>query len=142
MEKGEKLVGRLIGVLHRQSNVYFQSKLRPFAIGPSQCKALMFIYLNEKIIPKQIAEYYNLDKGSVTSLINGLEKNGFISKKSHPTDKRCVYLQLTNKGIEIMPKIKVVFKEWSDMLLKDMSEKEKKMLISMLGHMIDNVSNQ
>ena len=73
-----KLIGRIIGILYRQSTTYFQNEFKPFGLGHSQGKVLLFIDIHEKVLPKQIAEYYNLDKGSVTSLIKGLEKNKFV----------------------------------------------------------------
>lgn len=138
MENKNKLVGRLIGVLYRQSNIYFQNELKALGLGPSQGKALMFIHLNERVISKHIATYYSLDKGSVTSLINGLVKNKFVIKENHPLDKRSSYLTLTDKALEIMPRLQKIFENWSNSLLKDIPKKEQDQLVLLLEKMIAN----
>lgn len=136
----ENLIGKMIGVLYRQSTTYFQKEFKPFGLGDSQGKVLRYIYLNKKVLPKQIATYFNLDKGSVTSLIKGLEKNNFVIRESHPTDRRCFYLSLTAKSKKIIPELNVIFEKWSEKLASNFSEEEKKHSIMSLQKMIDNVS--
>jgi len=138
--KNAKLLGRLIGILYRQSTTYFQKEFKTFGLGHSQGKVLRFIDLNGKVLPKQIAEYYNLDKGSVTSLIKSLEKNGFLERESHPTDNRCFYLTLSSKAKEIMPELNQIFENWASKLVSGFSDEEKNLLIGSLQKMIDNVS--
>ena len=138
--KDENLIGKMIGVLYRQSTTYFQNEFKPFGLGHSQGKVLRYIYLNKKVLPKQIAIYFNLDKGSVTSLIKGLEKNGFVTRENHPTDRRCFYLSLSAKSKKIIPDLNVIFEKWSEKLASNFSEEEKKRSISSLQKMMDNVS--
>ena len=138
--KNAKLLGRLIGILYRQSTTYFQKEFKPFGLGHSQGRVLRFIDLNGKVLPKQIAEYYNLDKGSVTSLIKSLEQNGFLEREAHPTDKRRFYLALSPKSKQIMPALNQIFENWSSKLVSDFSDEEKNFLIGSLEKMIDNVS--
>ena len=139
--KDENLIGKMIGVLYRQSTIYFQNEFKPFGLGHSQGKVLRYIYLNKKVLPKQIATYFELDKGSVTSLIKGLESNNFVIRESHPTDKRCFYLSLSAKSKRIIPDLNVIFEKWSEKLIFNFSDEEKKHLISSLQKMIDNVSD-
>ncbi|MBL4625877.1 MAG: MarR family transcriptional regulator [Flavobacteriales bacterium] len=137
-----KLIGRIIGILYRQSTTYFQNEFKPFGLGHSQGKVLRFIDIHEKVLPKQIAEYYNLDKGSVTSLIKGLEKNKFVIRESHPTDKRCFYLSLSAKSKKIIPELNLIFQNWSSLLMSNFSEEEEKQLMVSLQKMTDNTSSQ
>tara|TARA_B110000046_G_C12983945_1_gene394708 strand:+ start:1140 stop:1562 length:423 start_codon:yes stop_codon:yes gene_type:complete len=138
--KDENLIGKMVGVLYRQSTTYFQNEFKPFGLGHSQGKVLRYIYLNKKVLPKQIAKYFELDKGSVTSLIKGLERNNFVIRESHPTDKRCFYLSLSAKSKRIIPDLNVIFEKWSEKLTFNFSEEEKKHLIYSLQKMIDSVS--
>jgi DNA-binding MarR family transcriptional regulator len=133
-------LGRLIGILYRQSTTYLQKEFKPFGLGHSQGKVLRYIDLNKKVLPKQIAEYYNLDKGSVTSLIKSLEKNGFLERELHLTDKRCFYLTLSSKSKQVMPELNQIFENWSSKLVSDFSDEEKKFLIESLQIMINNSS--
>ncbi|MCB0425448.1 MAG: MarR family transcriptional regulator [Mangrovimonas sp.] len=138
--KNSKLLGQLIGILYRQSTTYFQKEFKPFGLGHSQGKVLRYININGKVLPKDIAEYYNLDKGSVTSLIKSLEKNDFLERETHPTDKRCFYLALSPKAKQIIPNLDSIFSNWSERLLEGFSEDDKDFLLESIQKMIDNVS--
>ncbi|WP_421752543.1 MarR family winged helix-turn-helix transcriptional regulator [Croceimicrobium sp.] len=139
MEYDEHLE-RIIGLLNRVSNIHFQSQFRTLELGHSQAKTLYYIYLKKKVLPKQIAEYFQLDKGSVTSLIKGLEKNGFLIRETHPTDNRCFYLKISTKAEEVIPEIEKVLSDWSHILQNGFSEKEKQTLNQLMKRMIKNVS--
>jgi DNA-binding MarR family transcriptional regulator len=139
--KNSRLLGQLIGILYRNSTTYFQKEFKPFGLGPSQGKVLRFIDINGRVLPKDIADYYHLDKGSVTSLIKSLEKNDFLERETHPTDKRCFYLNLSPKAKQIIPDLNVIFNNWSNRLLQGFSEADRLILIESIQKMINNVSD-
>lgn len=39
-----------------------------------------------------------IDKSTITSLLGKMEKQGFIKRTNNPTDKRAVYIWLTDTG--------------------------------------------
>lgn len=49
---------------------------------------------NKKLTPKQIYEPYDLDRTSVSKIINRLLINKEIIKIPHPTNKKTYYVQL------------------------------------------------
>ncbi|MEM8832926.1 MAG: MarR family transcriptional regulator [Pseudomonadota bacterium] len=49
------------------------------------------------ILPKDIAEKLDLTSGSVTALLDRLEKKGLIQRKSHPEDRRAILIEATPK---------------------------------------------
>ena len=62
---------------------------------------------------------------NITGIAKRLEKEGFIIKKSDPSDDRVTILQITPKGKTSLKRIENEKDEWLKLMLKDLSEVEK-----------------
>ncbi|UGV40801.1 MarR family transcriptional regulator [Methanococcoides orientis] len=63
-------------------------------------KALLIIWEEGEIMPSTLARFLDLKKSSVTSLIDSLEKEGFVYRKDDPSDRRKVLISPTEKGVQ------------------------------------------
>ena len=71
---------------------------------------LIFIHRSEtSVSPLMISEFFKITKPSVTSMINVLEKEGYIIKKSSLEDGRSYSLTLTKEGNTL---VESTFKEY------------------------------
>ena len=50
----------------------------------------------------ELAEYLGITKQAVSKIIDYLEKNNYVIRKTHPTDKRGKIIVLTERGSEVM----------------------------------------
>ena len=82
-----------------------------------------------------------IDKSAVTRILKTLEDKGFIIKKTAKEDKRNHVLSLTSKGKELYPKIKVVIKETTEMMIKDIDQNELILLEELLLKMKMNLED-
>jgi DNA-binding MarR family transcriptional regulator len=64
--------------------------------------AIMIIGKAEKITPTTLSKFLNMEKGSLTTLIDSLEEKMFVVRSSDPNDRRKVLLSLTSEGIDYM----------------------------------------
>ncbi|NKB76918.1 MAG: MarR family transcriptional regulator [Gammaproteobacteria bacterium] len=53
----------------------------------------------------QLAEECGISKGTLTGIVNTLEKHGFAERKPHSTDGRRRFVQLTRKGRSLMKEL-------------------------------------
>ncbi len=88
-----------------------------------------------------VAQYLNLDKSSVTSQLNVLEKNGYIIRHKSERDGRKHQLNITDKTREILDPLKMVFMSWTEILLDGFSESERTEVFNYLFRMRDNAKN-
>ena len=62
---------------------------------------------DQRLTPSELAEKAGVTRATVTGLLDGLEKRGWIERKGHPDDRRSVIVQLTAPGTafirEILP---------------------------------------
>lgn len=70
------------------------------ALNKSQQKALFIIKKQGKIIPSVLGRAMDMQKGSLTTLVDSLVEYGFINRESGTEDRRKLWLFLTPEGEE------------------------------------------
>ncbi len=146
MEENQKRdtrsAGKMIGELSRAAHIYFQSEFKAYSIGYAQIRTLLFIAKNEGISQLEISKHLKLDKSSITSQLQLLEKNGYISRQISDHDARMHQLSITEKTEEILEPIKMVHASWTENLLDGFSENEKTEVFTYLEKMLSNARNK
>lgn len=89
---------------------------------------------------KDLENYLNLKGSSVTSLMNSLEKNGFLERVPSEKDGRRKILSLTEKSKEIVKQMDLVFEATDNQLQEGMSEEEKMTFRLLLGIAHNNIN--
>lgn len=87
---------RLVKEMYR--NVGF--RMAKYGITPQQGRIIRFLALkNEEIIfQKDIEDFLNIRKSSVSNIIKNMEKSGFIIRSGVPKDARLKRIELTPEG--------------------------------------------
>ncbi|MBP8997796.1 MAG: MarR family transcriptional regulator [Anaerolineaceae bacterium] len=77
-------------------------------LSGSRLGVLLRLYMEEKrgntegINPTTLSRYHDVRKNTISSLLNGLEENGLVERKSHPKDRRASLVRITTKGRELV----------------------------------------
>jgi DNA-binding MarR family transcriptional regulator len=77
---------------------------------------------------------------SVTSLLNGLEKKGFIVRNASKGDRRSMQIQVTEKGGQIMAEVDQVLADMEQQLLSGLTEVEKVLFTALLHKVFVNIA--
>jgi DNA-binding MarR family transcriptional regulator len=75
---------------------------------------------------------------NMTGIARRLEKNGFIKRKSDPTDERVTILEITPKGKRTLTYIEKERDDYMHAMLKEFAENEKFALLENLKILIKN----
>ncbi|MCI4057978.1 MarR family transcriptional regulator [Bacillus cereus] len=64
-------------------------------------------FMFKRILPNgatgiELAEYLGISKQAVSKMVDSLESNGYVTRKTHPTDKRGKIIVLTERGLSVM----------------------------------------
>ena len=94
-------------------------------IGEQQRKG---ITLNQK----GIEEKFQNSGASVSSLLKGLERKGFIKRKRSAGDDRVKEITLTVKGRELIEVMNSFFSEAEDRIVQGMTDEQKETLLKLL----------
>ena len=90
----------------------------------------------------EIALKLDLDKPTVSGIINRLYEKELLRKEPHPNDKRATVLFLTPKAKELIPKLEFISNRVIDESLQNFSMEEKTMFIRLLSKMDNNLSKE
>jgi len=75
---------------------------------------------------------------NITGLAKRLEKDGFIIKKSDPEDDRVTLLEITPKGKKTLQNIEKEKDQWLELMMKNLSKKEKVELLDKVKLILKN----
>lgn len=118
-------------------------RLIPYDITNQQARIVGYIGDNEEsgnsISQKDIEMAMGLKGSSITSLMQGLERKGFILRSSSAIDARTKELSLTSKGQELINEFKEVFDETEDRITRHMTEEQRETFLQMLQLVNKNV---
>lgn len=81
---------------------------------------------------REISESVLISTGSITYVIDKLEKKEFLIRTNCPEDRRAVYLEITEKGKQVMDDIFPKHQQVIEELFEDISEEEKQTVIDVL----------
>lgn len=78
---------------------------------------------------KQISEAVLINTGSITYVIDKLEKNDYLQRIHCKEDRRVVYIEITSKGNDLMNEIFPQHQKMIEELFTDIPEENKRILI-------------
>ncbi len=79
---------------------------------------------------------------NITGIAKRLEKDGFIVKKSDPADDRVTILEITPKGKKTLKNIEKEKDEWLELMLKNLSDNQKRVLLDKIKRILKNSMNK
>jgi DNA-binding MarR family transcriptional regulator len=115
--------------------------VQPFDLTPSSGLALGILAdSGEPLPPNQIAERLIISRASVTSLIDSLERRGYVRRAPHSTDRRMLLIELTDAGRRVAHEFRLLVHQHQKAWLAVLTEKEQIQLIETL-HRIQSALN-
>ncbi|HII79280.1 MAG TPA: winged helix-turn-helix transcriptional regulator [Methanosarcina sp.] len=89
----------MIHLFHKNfARVFHQTGNSPRSLNKNQNKAILIIGAVGEIMPTTLGKCLDLQKGSLTSMIDALEREGLVCRRGDPRDRRKILVSLTEKG--------------------------------------------
>jgi len=85
------------------------------------------------LCPWEIGERLLVTRGTVTGLLDTLEKRGLITRFPHPGDRRMLQIELTPKAMELLREVWREHFPTEASMMAGLSAREKEALIKLLG---------
>jgi len=112
--------------------------IQPFDLTPSSGLVLGILAdLEEPLPPNKIAERLIISRASVTSLIDSLERRGYVRRAPHATDRRMLLIELTDAGRQVAHEFRLLVHQNQKAWMVVLTEQEQDQLIEAL-HRIQN----
>ena len=102
---------------------------------PKRLYLMGLLYEHGPMMMSSLKDRLGVTATNVTALVDALEKDGFVKRKPHPTDRRATIIELTAKAEEFLTNSCTPFKERVSELFLIFSESEQEELLSFLLRM-------
>lgn len=116
--------------------------LQPYGITNQQARILSWLHYylsqNTPICQKHLEEIMQLKGSSITSLVQGLERKGFIERTASAQDGRTKQLIITPKGINLLSTMKDIIQKTEEGILECLSSEEKVLFRELLSKIYHN----
>jgi DNA-binding MarR family transcriptional regulator len=96
--------------------------------------------LREPLPPNKIAERLIISRASVTSLLDSLERRGYVRRVPHSTDRRMLLIELTEAGRQVAHDFRLLVHQHQKAWMAVLTEQEQTQLIDTL-HRIQTALN-
>ncbi|WP_339319585.1 MarR family transcriptional regulator [Paenibacillus sp. FSL R10-2734] len=110
------------------------ARLNELGLNSQQGRMIGYIYGNQEtgVIQKDLAEVFNRRGASITSMLQGLEKKGYIKRVTPENDERQKRIFVLEKGALLVEEFNQVFLDVEDNLTKALTPEEAETLKSLL----------
>ena len=107
--------------------------VQPFDLTPSSGLVLGILAdFGEPLPPNKIAERLIISRASVTSLIDSLERRGYVRRLPHSTDRRMLLIELTDTGRQVAHDFRLLVHQHQKAWMAVLTEQEQTQLIDTL----------
>jgi DNA-binding MarR family transcriptional regulator len=112
--------------------------------GWSTSRVLLMLAVDEAGSPRMgdLKDRLGVTGRSITSLVDGLEDEGLLSRRADPDDRRSIRLEITDKGHEHLGEIKALHDAHADRTFAVLSETQRTDLLTILDRLREHVAEQ
>ena len=137
----EKSLVEKYAAMNRRLKRYFDSFFADSPITSIQGLVLDYLFRNREtdVFQKDLEEYLEIKGSSVTSILDNLEKNGYVRREAVDYDGRLKKLAITEKAYSIEEDIVERVNGYMYSLFRGIPEEEREVFYSVLCKMIDNM---
>jgi len=137
MRKKES-IGRILGCLHRHGSMYLHRQFFTWDLGIGSHHFLLILAHQDGLTQAELTQAMHFDKANTARAVQKLLDSGYVQKQQDPADHRAVRIYLTHKGKALVPKIRSVLRNWTDILTAGLSPTEKEETLRLLRKMVYN----
>ena len=127
----------LLRAVNRRAEKLANQELAKFDLTSTQFRTLTYLSHQPPLTVRQcdLEAFFSKSNPAVTGILNNMEQKDLIRRVCNPDDGRSKVLEITEKGLALLPELDA-YRGWMDKLLtENMTEEEKAILIVLLKKM-------
>jgi DNA-binding MarR family transcriptional regulator len=140
--ENELPLGRHLAILTKMYYGALSKRLEHLEIEKHYSVLVLIERHKETSTQQFIGDILKIDKASMVSVVDYLEKKKFIKRVVNPSDRRAYLLELTPKAKKVMPEIHAEIAAMNKVALKGMKKSEATAFNSALCRISSNLNKQ
>jgi DNA-binding MarR family transcriptional regulator len=125
--------------IHRDR--WIDALCRHVGVSRSDYDALEALDEHGSLTPGELGTLLSLTSGSVTALVDRLEKLGWASRNGHPQDRRKVVVTLTQRAWQVGQDELKPYLEAIDAAGRQLSNDERAVVVGFLNDLVDQIAH-
>lgn len=123
------------------SNIYNSvlRELKNFDLTPQQMTIMRYLGHRKEMTVSEICEVMSLTKGTVSGILNRMDKQGYIIKKKDEEDKRNTYISFTKEGKHLAREVMKHFNGAYEKVFINIEDKKLDQFKSMLEEILQKI---
>lgn len=126
-----------LAFLNASADIYeaFDTHFARYGLSMGKFTILMQLqYAGEQgLTPSECAERAGVTRGTITGLLDGLQRDGWVARQPHPSDRRMLTVQLTEQGQQLLEQMLPDHFCRTTSLMANLNNAEKKTLVALLA---------
>lgn len=124
--KEQSQAGFLMAKIRQVGERIFMRKLKEYGveINPAQGRIMFALWQNDNIPINELARKTQLGKSTLTSMLDRLEKAGYIRRVPSSTDRRKTLIRRTQKDRDLEKQYVTLSQDFSKIWYKDFTKKQ------------------
>ena len=139
--KRQSQAGFLMAKIHQLAGRIFTKKLKDYKIeiNPAQGRIMFVLWRNDNISINELAKHTSLGKSTLTSMLDRLEKSGYIRRIPSKEDRRKTMIERTEKDKSFQKLYVDISKDMSSLYFKGFSKEEMHQFEDYLTRIFNNL---
>ncbi len=139
-EKHGGSIGHLVKLAYVAMRRELEASVREAGITPTQWQALGVLCHMPGLTHTQLMEHLAIEPPSVTSLVNGMQRKGWIRWEKSPADARAKRLFLTPAGRRLIDSLRKATEPIERRMAAALNESERETLRSLLRTLVESLT--
>ncbi len=132
-------LGFLLKDVSRLYTRRFEERAHALSLTLPQCKALAYLANNQGVSQKRLAELTEIDPMSLVRILDRMEADGWVQRRSDPEDRRARCLAVTEKARPLVAHVWSLAGETRAEALAGLSNAERTQLVELLERVHKNL---
>ena len=119
-----------------------EKRLKPHNITRTQWIAMYYIYTNELLTQRELADKMSLKEPTIVRMLQKMELEGHLLRNGSEEDRRRKYLKLSESGEKLCLDLLPVVEQFKEDTTAGISQEDLQLLKDTLAKMVDNAKQQ
>lgn len=127
-----------LGLAHRKMLRAFEDALAPLGLTVAQAHGLSALFCRDGQLAKELARELSVDAGTLTPMLDRLEKQGLVARCPYPEDRRATRICLTERAHRLRPSLEAALTEAYARLAAKFTPTELETLMGLLRRLVED----
>ncbi len=126
--------------VNRRLRAVFDARVKEHGLTLARARTLLALNEQEGLYQKELAEALEIENATMVRLLDGLERQSFIERRTVQGDRRAKRVVMTEEGKELADEVEKLADHVREDLLDGVTDEELNVALSVLRKMADSMS--